>query len=173
MGSSTSTTLWASTACYRDSFIILYRYQNILTKFRMCQQISVQLRSVRFRNNPFYGSRDVTYGKADKSKGGRIPTASRQDSRHETKDAVLLHSWFVSMKLTSASWLRPVCGGVHNLIHFNCAPFFASCRRYPVLTVIYLDACRCAAYLTDAFLQHSVPNVPEHSNRDIIITQIL
>jgi hypothetical protein len=28
------------------------------------------------------------------SKGGRKPTASRQASRHETKDAVLLHSWF-------------------------------------------------------------------------------
>jgi hypothetical protein len=28
------------------------------------------------------------------SKGGRTPTASRQASRHETKDASLLHSWF-------------------------------------------------------------------------------
>jgi hypothetical protein len=27
-------------------------------------------------------------------KGGRTPTASRQASRHEIKDAVLLHSWF-------------------------------------------------------------------------------
>jgi hypothetical protein len=25
---------------------------------------------------------------------------------------------------SSASWLRPVCGGFHNLISFNCAPFF-------------------------------------------------
>jgi hypothetical protein len=47
----------------------------------------------------------------------------------------------------SASWLRPVCGGFHNLIRFNCAPFFASCRRHRVLTVTDLDACRCAAYL--------------------------
>jgi hypothetical protein len=38
------------------------------------------------------------------------------------------------MKLTSASWLRPVCGGFHKLIRFNCAPFFAPCRRYRVLT---------------------------------------
>jgi hypothetical protein len=38
-------------------------------------------------------------------------------------------------KLTSASWLRPVCSGFHNLIRFNCAPFFASCRRHRVLTV--------------------------------------
>jgi hypothetical protein len=53
-----------------------------------------------------------------------------------------------SLKLTSASWLRPVCGSFHNLIRFNCAPFFASCRRYRVLTVTCLDACRCAAYLT-------------------------
>jgi hypothetical protein len=50
-------------------------------------------------------------------------------------------------KLTSASWLRPVCGGFHNLRPFNCAPFFASCRRHRVLTVTCLDACRCAAYL--------------------------
>jgi hypothetical protein len=49
-------------------------------------------------------------------------------------------------KLTSASWLRPVCGGFHNLIRFNCAPFFAICRRHRVLTVTCLDACRCAAY---------------------------
>jgi hypothetical protein len=28
------------------------------------------------------------------SKDGRTPTASRQASRHDTKDAVLLHSWF-------------------------------------------------------------------------------
>jgi hypothetical protein len=48
----------------------------------------------------------------------------------------------------SVSWLRPVCGGFHNLIRFNCAPFFASCRRYRVLTVICLDACWYAAYLT-------------------------
>jgi hypothetical protein len=51
------------------------------------------------------------------------------------------------MKLTSASWLRPVCGGFHNLIRFNCALFFASWRRHRVLTVTCLDACRCAAYL--------------------------
>jgi hypothetical protein len=50
-------------------------------------------------------------------------------------------------KLTSASWLRPVCGSFHNLIRFNCSPFFASCRRHRVLTVTCLDACRCAAYL--------------------------
>jgi hypothetical protein len=37
-------------------------------------------------------------------------------------------------KLTSASWLRPECGGFHNRIRFNCAPFFASCRRHRVLT---------------------------------------
>jgi hypothetical protein len=27
-------------------------------------------------------------------------------------------------KMTSASWLRPVCGGFHKLIRFNCAHFF-------------------------------------------------
>jgi hypothetical protein len=53
-----------------------------------------------------------------------------------------------SMKLTSASWIRPVCGGFHNLICFNYALFLASCRRHRVLTVTCLDACRCAAYLT-------------------------
>jgi hypothetical protein len=53
-------------------------------------------------------------------------------------------------KLTSASWLRPVCGGFHNLTRFNCAPFFASCRRHRVLTATCLDACRCAAYLRGA-----------------------
>jgi hypothetical protein len=37
-------------------------------------------------------------------------------------------------KLTSASWLRPVCGGFYNPISFNCAPFFSSCRRQRVLT---------------------------------------
>jgi hypothetical protein len=51
-------------------------------------------------------------------------------------------------KLMSASWLRPVCSGFHNLIRFSCAPFFASCRRHRVLAVTCLDACRCAAYLT-------------------------
>jgi hypothetical protein len=51
-------------------------------------------------------------------------------------------------KLTSASWLRPVCGGFHNLILFNGVPFFASYRRHRVLTVTCLDACRCAAYLS-------------------------
>jgi hypothetical protein len=40
-------------------------------------------------------------------------------------------------KLTSASWLRPVCGGFHNLIRSNCVPLSVTC----------LDACRCAAYL--------------------------
>jgi hypothetical protein len=49
--------------------------------------------------------------------------------------------------MTSASRLRPVCGGFHNLIRFNCSPFFASCRRHRVLTVTCLNACRCAAYL--------------------------
>jgi hypothetical protein len=49
-------------------------------------------------------------------------------------------------ELTSASWLRPVCYGFHNLIRFNCASFFASCRRHRVLTVTCLDAFRCAAY---------------------------
>jgi hypothetical protein len=72
-----------------------------------------------------------------KDKGSRTPTVSRQASRHETKGT----------KLTSASWLRPVCGGFHNLIRFNFATFFASCRRHRVLTVTCLDACRCAAYL--------------------------
>jgi hypothetical protein len=51
-------------------------------------------------------------------------------------------------KQTSASWLRPVCGGFHNLIRFNCAPFFSSCRRHRVLIVTCLDACRCATYLS-------------------------
>jgi hypothetical protein len=53
-----------------------------------------------------------------------------------------------SMKLTSASWLRPECGGFHNLICFKCPLFFASCRRHRALTVTCLDACRCAAYLS-------------------------
>jgi hypothetical protein len=56
--------------------------------------------------------------------------------------------WHKKQKLTTASWLRPVCGGFHNLIRFNCAPFLASCRRHRVLTVTCLDACRCTAYLT-------------------------
>jgi hypothetical protein len=63
----------------------------------------------------------------------RTPTASR----HETKET----------NLTSASWLRPVCGGFHNLIRFKCAPFFGSCRRHRVLTVTCLDACWCAVYV--------------------------
>jgi hypothetical protein len=51
-------------------------------------------------------------------------------------------------KLTSASWLRPVCSGFYNLVRFNCAPFFASCRRHLVLTVTCRDACRCAVYVS-------------------------
>jgi hypothetical protein len=66
----------------------------------------------------------------------------RQDKHQDTRQK--------RQKLTSASWLRPVCGGFHNLIHLNCAPFFVSCRRHRVLTVTYLDACRCAAYLSQA-----------------------
>jgi hypothetical protein len=59
-------------------------------------------------------------------------------------------------KLTSASWLRPVCGGCHNLICLNCAPLFASCRRHRVLTVTCFDPCRCAAYLRLTTLPPSV-----------------
>jgi hypothetical protein len=59
-------------------------------------------------------------------------------------------------KLTSA-WLRPVCGGFHNLIRFTCAPFFASCRRHRVLTVTCLDACRCAAYLRVTYYTQQIP----------------
>jgi hypothetical protein len=54
------------------------------------------------------------------------------------------------MMLTSL--LRPVCGGFHTLIRFNCAPFFASCRRHRVLTVTCIDACLCAAYLTELLM---------------------
>jgi hypothetical protein len=50
-----------------------------------------------------------------------------------------------------------VCGGFHNLIRFNCAPFFASCCRHRVLTVTCLDACRCATYLTFDY-PHSLSN---------------
>jgi hypothetical protein len=49
-----------------------------------------------------------------------------QDMRQKTQSSFTRDS--------SASWLRPVCGDFHNLIHFNCAPFFASCRRHRVLT---------------------------------------
>jgi hypothetical protein len=59
-------------------------------------------------------------------------------------------------KLTSASWLRLGYGGFHNLVRFNCAPFFASCRRHRVLTVTYLDAFRCAAYLRVVFVTSPV-----------------
>ena len=38
------------------------------------------------------------------------------------------------MRLKSESWLRPVCGGLHNIIRFNCTPFFTSRRRHRVLT---------------------------------------
>jgi hypothetical protein len=136
--------------------------------------------------------------KPSNRKGSRTPTASRQASRHKSKDALLLHSWFrlesahrsstclrlitfsliddmtscsslisitytglfleywclsldeqkrnmpslaaraCSMNLTSASWLRPVCGCFYDLIRFICVPFFASCRRHRVLTVTYL-----------------------------------
>jgi hypothetical protein len=49
-----------------------------------------------------------------------------QDIRQETQSCFIRDS--------SASWLRPVCGGFHTLIRFNFAPFFASCRRHRVLT---------------------------------------
>jgi hypothetical protein len=51
------------------------------------------------------------------------------------------------MRQDTMSAIWPVCGGFHNLIRFNCDPFFASCRRHGVLTVTCLDACRCATYL--------------------------
>jgi hypothetical protein len=60
------------------------------------------------------------------------------------------HFKITAANTKSSSWLRPVCGDFHNLIRFNCAPFFASCRRHRVLTVTCLDgldACRCAAYI--------------------------
>jgi hypothetical protein len=63
----------------------------------------------------------------------------RQDKHQDTRQK--------KQKLTSASWFRLVCGGFHNLIPFNCAPFFASCHRHNVLTLTCLDAYRCAAYL--------------------------
>jgi hypothetical protein len=50
------------------------------------------------------------------------------------------------------SWLRPVCGGFHNFIRFNCTPFFASCRRHGILTVTCLDLCRCAAVFIISFV---------------------
>jgi hypothetical protein len=66
----------------------------------------------------------------------------RQDKRQD------MDKWqSFSIHDSSASWLRTVCGGFHNLIRFNCVPFFASCHRHRVLTVTYLDACRCAEYL--------------------------
>jgi hypothetical protein len=79
------------------------------------------------------------------------PTAVSFETRRYTSlqpHTNCVKTWH-SMKLTSASWVRPVCGGFHNLIRFNCDPFFASCRRHRVLTVTCLDACRCAACLTD------------------------
>jgi hypothetical protein len=71
------------------------------------------------------------------NKGGCTPTASRQASRHETKET----------KADVSIMTQMVCGGLHNLIHFNSTPFFASCRTHRVLTVTCLDACRCADYL--------------------------
>jgi hypothetical protein len=50
----------------------------------------------------------------------------RQDTRQKTQSCFI--------RDTSAWLLRPVCGGFHNLIRFNCAPFFAWCRRHRVLT---------------------------------------
>jgi hypothetical protein len=61
-------------------------------------------------------------------------------------------------KLTSASWLRQVCGGFHNLIRFNCAPFFASYLRHRVLTVTCLDARHCAAYFTGLRVSFLLPD---------------
>jgi hypothetical protein len=75
---------------------------------------------------------------------GAVPWVLMSQSWRTEKE----HAESCCTKLTSASWLRPVCGGFHNIIRFNCAPFFASCRRHRVLTVTCLDACRCAAYLT-------------------------
>jgi hypothetical protein len=71
------------------------------------------------------------------SKGGRTPNESdkHQDMRQKTQSCFIRDS--------SASWLRSVCGGFHNLFRFNCAP----CHRHGVLTVTCLDECRCAAYL--------------------------
>jgi hypothetical protein len=51
---------------------------------------------------------------------------------------------------------RLVCGGFHNLIRFDCTPFFASCRRHRLLTVTCLDACRCAAYLREQYTASSM-----------------
>jgi hypothetical protein len=96
---------------------------------------------------------------------GRPHTGLRQDKHQDMRQK--------RQKLTSASWLRPVCGGFHNLIRSNCAPFFASCRRHRVLTVTRLDACRCAAYLRQThrpghwsqcehvFLSGTRPTTPE------------
>jgi hypothetical protein len=71
-------------------------------------------------------------------KGGRTPNALRQASRHETEtQSCFIRDW-------SASWLRSMRGGFHNLVRLNCAPFFASCRRHRVLTVTCFEACRCA-----------------------------
>jgi hypothetical protein len=77
-------------------------------------------------------------------------------------------------KLTPASRLRPVWGCFHNLIRFNCAPSFASCRRYRVLTVTCLDACRCAAYLKLLLvLASAVILGPESSGLMTILSRVL
>jgi hypothetical protein len=74
-------------------------------------------------------------------------TASHQLRQDKHQDTIQ-KSQFCFIGDSSASWLRPVCSGFHNLIRSNCAPFFASCSRHRVLPVVLsLDACRCAAYL--------------------------
>jgi hypothetical protein len=74
----------------------------------------------------------------DPFKGGRTQTASRQVSRHETKETKADVSIMTPDRCATVFIISFV---------FNCAPFFASCRRHRVLTVTSLDACRCAAYL--------------------------
>jgi hypothetical protein len=44
-------------------------------------------------------------------------------------------------KLMSASWLRLVCGGFHNLIRFQLCSFLCVMSQ-----TLCLDSCRCAAY---------------------------
>jgi hypothetical protein len=100
----------------------------------LCQLQEVEWKTWRFILNSIRNIAVMTY---------RILRAAvhqlRQDKHQNMRQK--------KQKLTSASWLRPVCGGFHNLIRFNCVPFFASCRRHRVLTVACLDACQCAANL--------------------------
>jgi hypothetical protein len=132
----TSSVYFAHITCYWKFFLLHYTHKSSLST-RFTKQMMPILR-ILCDNGSL-----VTWTVINLTTAKFKPLRAAAHQLHQDKHQ---HMRQKTQKLTSASWLRPVRACFHNLIRFNCAPFFASRRRHHVLTLTCLDACRCAAY---------------------------